>query len=51
VTVGRVGSTVDNITQRIVPASSDRSLKMRLLVEAMADTEGRTLVFVQMYGS
>ena len=48
VTVGRVGSTVENITQTLLPASRDRGHKMGLLLEALAATNGRTLVFVQM---
>jgi len=45
--VGRVGSTVGNIRQQIIRASSDPYEKMRLLVAAIAQTKGRTLVFVQ----
>lgn len=48
VTVGRVGSTVENITQRLVLASADKTLKLQLLIEAIGSTSGRTLVFVQM---
>lgn len=48
VAVGRVGSTVDGITQRVLLASSDCYDKLRLLVnDALPLTEGRTLVFVQ----
>lgn len=45
--VGRVGSTVENIKQNIVLASSNPNDKMRLLIDAINSTEGRTLVFVQ----
>ena len=48
VTVGRVGSTVENITQRLVLASGDKTHKLQLLIEAIGATAGRTLVFVQM---
>jgi ATP-dependent RNA helicase DDX3X len=48
VTVGRVGSTVENITQRLVLAVGDRTNKIPLLIEAIEATPGRTLVFVQM---
>lgn len=48
VTVGRVGSTVENITQTLVLASADRNHKIALLMESISATEGRTLVFVQM---
>lgn len=45
--VGRIGSTVENIEQRIVQATSDPKMKMGLLLEAISSVEGRTLVFVQ----
>jgi len=45
--VGRVGSTVENIKQQIIRASSDPYDKIRLLVTAIGQTKGRTLVFVQ----
>jgi ATP-dependent RNA helicase DDX3X len=45
--VGRVGSTVENITQRLILASSDPNMKMNLLLNSIQETEGRTLVFVQ----
>ena len=48
VTVGRAGSTVDNITQSLILASSNKEHKMSLLLDAIAATEGRTLIFVQM---
>jgi ATP-dependent RNA helicase DDX3X len=45
--VGRVGSTVENIKQDLVYATSDPHYKMSLLLEALRKTDGRTLVFVQ----
>jgi ATP-dependent RNA helicase DDX3X len=45
--VGRVGSTVENIEQRLMQASSDPNMKMNMLVAAINEIEGRTLVFVQ----
>jgi ATP-dependent RNA helicase DDX3X len=47
VAVGRVGSVVDNIEQRLVLASSDPLNKLQLVLQALDDTPGRTLVFVQ----
>lgn len=45
--VGRVGSTVENIEQRLLEASSDPNMKMNMLLSAINEIEGRTLVFVQ----
>ena len=45
--VGRVGSTVGGIQQRIWLATPDKRQKLRLVVEALAAREGRTLVFVE----
>ena len=45
--VGRVGSTVGGITQRIWLATADKRQKLALVVEALAAREGRTLVFVE----
>ena len=45
--VGRVGSTVDNIKQQILCTTSDPNDKIKLLLSAMEQTDGRTLVFVQ----
>jgi ATP-dependent RNA helicase DDX3X len=45
--VGRVGSTVENIEQRLLEASSDPNTKMNMLLTAINEIEGRTLVFVQ----
>ena len=45
--VGRVGSTTKNIEQRIVRAEGSKQLKMPLLVAALAEVNGRTLVFVK----
>eukprot|EP00600_Ochromonadales_sp_CCMP1393_P005763 CAMPEP_0174955638 /NCGR_PEP_ID=MMETSP0004_2-20121128/1091_1 /TAXON_ID=420556 /ORGANISM="Ochromonas sp., Strain CCMP1393" /LENGTH=1031 /DNA_ID=CAMNT_0016203585 /DNA_START=104 /DNA_END=3199 /DNA_ORIENTATION=- len=45
--VGRVGSTVENITQKIMLASSNPMEKLGLLMAAIEQTEGRTLIFVQ----
>ena len=47
IAVGRVGSTVENITQRLVKASPDKRHKLSLVVAALGQAEGRTLVFVQ----
>ena len=45
--VGRVGSTVENIKQKIVLATSDPMVKLGLVLEAINATSGRTLIFVQ----
>ena len=45
--IGRVGSTVQNITQKIVRATLDPQVKLKLLLEAIPQTDGRTLVFVR----
>jgi len=45
--VGRVGSTVENIKQQILCAQSDPNDKIKLLLGAIDQTDGRTLVFVQ----
>jgi ATP-dependent RNA helicase DDX3X len=45
--VGRVGSTVENIKQQILCSTSDPNYKIKLLLGAIDQTEGRTLVFVQ----
>lgn len=45
--VGRVGSTVKSIEQRLVLAPHDKQGKMPLLVTALGSVPGRTLVFVQ----
>ena len=47
IAVGRVGSTVENIEQRLVKAVPDKRKKMMLVVKALAEKDGRTLVFVQ----
>uniref|UniRef100_A0A7S4JE29 RNA helicase n=1 Tax=Odontella aurita TaxID=265563 RepID=A0A7S4JE29_9STRA len=47
IAVGRVGSTVENIEQRLVQSTSEKRKKLRLVVKALAEKEGRTLVFVQ----
>jgi ATP-dependent RNA helicase DDX3X len=47
IAVGRVGSTVDNIKQQILLASSDPNEKIKLLISVLDQTDGRTLVFVQ----
>ena len=44
VTVGRIGSTVGGIEQRIVEATSDK-YKLEMLQEAIAAVEGPTIVF------
>ena len=48
VAVGRVGSTTESITQKLVLSASDRSQKMRQLAEQLDQVQGRTLVFVRM---
>ena len=45
--VGRVGSTVDGIEQRIVRAAPDKRKKLQLVVAALGERRGRTLVFVE----
>eukprot|EP00793_Prasinoderma_coloniale_P004355 PRCOL_00000115-RA len=45
VTVGRIGSTVGGIEQRIVEATSDKWHKLEMLQEAIAAVEGPTIVF------
>ena len=45
--VGRVGSTVENIKQVIKLASADVFEKLRITMEAIQETSGQTLVFVQ----
>ena len=46
--IGRVGSTLDSIKQRIVEATADKKDKMELLLQALKrrESSGRTLVFV-----
>ncbi len=45
--VGRVGSTVENIRQSVVLSSANPNEKIKLLLAAIDQTQGRTLVFVQ----
>ena len=45
--VGRVGSTVGNITQRVVVATADKRQKLALVVAALGERSGRSLVFVE----
>ena len=47
ISVGRVGSTVENIKQEILEAEADPVMKMNLLYQSLIKTAGRTLVFVQ----
>jgi len=47
IAVGRVGSTVENIEQRLILAPADKRKKLKLCAEALGECEGRTLVFVQ----
>eukprot|EP01033_Poteriospumella_lacustris_P004784 gene4784-3432_t len=47
IAVGRVGSTVDNIRQQLMLATSDPHKKMELLIQALGHSDGRTLIFVQ----
>jgi len=47
--VGKTGSTVENISQRVVCVSGgDVNEKVALTLEALREIEGRTLIFVQM---
>ena len=43
--VGRVGSTVELIKQKIIRTTNDPNMKLRLLLEEIPKTTGRTLVF------
>ena len=45
--MGRVGSTVGGITQRVWLAPPDKRLKLQLVVQALGARSGRTLVFVE----
>lgn len=47
ISVGRVGSTVASIEQRLIYASNNKFHKLALLVEAFESCKGRTLVFVK----
>lgn len=47
IAVGRVGSTVDNIKQQVFQVSSDPNEKIKLLLDVLNQTDGRTLIFVQ----
>lgn len=47
IAVGRVGSTVENIEQRLILAPADKREKLKLAAKALAECDGRTLVFVQ----
>lgn len=48
IAVGRVGSTTDSITQKIIKATPDKRHKLELVVQALQQgPQGRTLVFVQ----
>lgn len=47
IAVGRVGSTVENIRQQLMLATSDPHKKMELLIQALGHSDGRTLIFVQ----
>jgi ATP-dependent RNA helicase DDX3X len=48
IAVGRVGSTTDSITQKLVKATAEKRDKLQLVVEAIQNgPSGRTLVFVQ----
>ena len=47
ISVGRVGSTVKNITQRLIQCSSDQNMKIQQLMSTIKEIEGRTLIFVQ----
>mmetsp|Transcript_13613 Transcript_13613/g.22449 ORF Transcript_13613/g.22449 Transcript_13613/m.22449 type:complete len:869 (-) Transcript_13613:698-3304(-) len=45
--VGRVGSTVENIKQVLLKTSADLHEKLNLTLEAVKETRGQTLIFVQ----
>ena len=45
VVVGRVGSTVDGIEQRLVLSKPDKRAKLELLWEALDAVEGQTIIF------
>ena len=45
--VGRVGSTVEGIEQRIWQATAEKRAKLAQVVQALAERSGRTLVFVE----
>ena len=47
ISVGRVGSTVKNIHQRLMQSSADQSVKIKMLINTINEVEGRTLIFVQ----
>ena len=48
IAVGRVGSTTESITQRIIQSTNDKKCKLKLVVEAITKgPKGRTLIFVQ----
>jgi ATP-dependent RNA helicase DDX3X len=47
ISVGRTGSTVENIQQQVLRSSFDPQEKIKLLLSVLEQTEGRTLVFVQ----
>ena len=45
--VGRVGSTVEGIEQRVWLAAADKRAKLAQVVKALAERGGRTLIFVE----
>lgn len=47
VSVGRVGSTVENIQQVILQATSNPQDKAQILLSVLSQSSGRTLIFVQ----
>ncbi|KAL7527370.1 hypothetical protein ACHAXR_001918 [Thalassiosira sp. AJA248-18] len=48
IAVGRVGSTVDSITQVLIEATGDKRHKLKLVVDVVqGGPSGRTLIFVQ----
>jgi ATP-dependent RNA helicase DDX3X len=47
IAIGRVGSTTDSITQRLVKSTNSRQEKLELLHTQLNEVPGRTLVFVQ----
>ena len=47
IAVGRVGSTVENITQRLVLTPADKRKKLTIAAQVLLECGGRTLIFVQ----
>ena len=47
ITVGRVGSTVETIEQRLIMTPNDENVKFDMLMRELQSVPGRTLVFVK----